>query len=264
MKKLILGLLFAVSGFGQTSGANVINVLIQNPTALVPGAHTITSSTLQNIGQTSHQVIMVLVNGDAVRGVTVASAQMQGSIDGTTWFAIGPVYASPIYGLGTFVFNVSGYRAYPYLRFTTTVTPDANNVSTTLSLFYVGNSSPSLVIDDSLGSISNLTTNGISAASSTTNVSLTGNIFAGQKATLYGLVITAPSTGTLFTLTCTSDGIISSSAAILILATNAANLNFIWPVGVRPYFQCPNAGDQISYKFTGTGGWVGSISFRGE
>lgn len=263
MKLLLLSCFLSIVSYAQTSGANVVNVQIQGPTALVAGAHTITSANLQNIGQTSHQVVMVLINSDAVRAVTVASAQMQGSSDNVHWFAIGPVYVSPTYGLGTFVFNVSGYRAYPYLRFTTVVTPDPSNTSCTLSLLYVGNSSPSLVLDDSLGSLSNLSTFGLTATSSTTFQSLTGNIFANQHATLYGLVVNSPSTGTLFTLACSSDGT-TATATNLILATNGAAMNFIWPVNIRPYFQCPNIGDQIMYKFTGSGGWFGSISFRGE
>lgn len=259
MRKLILGLLFCGIGFGQTSGANVINILVRPTSSITSGVTVITSSAIQNIGQTSHQAVITVVNSGT--SLTMDYGQIEGSADGVTWFSIGPVTTIvPTAGGATTNILLSGYRAYPFIRVKCQFNFVAGTV--TVAILYIGNSSPSLVLDDTLGSISNLTTNGAAFLNSASFVSL-ASVGANQKITLYGLTLNAPSTGTLFTLQCSSDGS-TLHGTPLVIATYGAITNLVWPVSLRPYFQCGTAGDGLYYKFTGTGGFNLSLSTRGE
>lgn len=261
MKKLLLLLSFAISSYGQSSGANVVNVLIKKTTTLDSVSGIIISAPLQNIGQTSHQAIVVLTNVVS-SGVTPFVGSIEGSSDNVTWFPIGPIMSASYTSLSPTAIIVSGYRAYPFVRVNLAFNYLPQNKLATVSVLYVGNSSPSLVLDDALGSLSNLTTVGGVFVNSASYAGLTAG-FPNQKATLYGLTINSPSTGTLFTLACSADGV-NIHEVPLVWSPNGVAKDLVWPVNVRPWFQCSNAGDLLYYKFTGTGGFNISYSVRGE
>lgn len=287
MKKLIIGLFFVVVGWGQNTGQNVINThVINNRTVTGIDDQTLNCSTsscpqgasaktIQNIGQSSHELQLV-ITGASGTGNSI-NALIQGSLDNVKWFSIGQTAANINVVAGLFQQNilVQGFGSYPYLRTSIELASLNPGDTFTTNATYIGNSTPSAVKVDMFGSSARMLSNcagaiGITGCKAFTNSVNTVDsgasaIGAVTQATVYGLNFNLPATATQLVLVCGS-AINQNDGVFLALGNFPATVsNYTIPTGLRPIIQCP-PGDSVFvlYRDSGAGVAYGTIYYRLE
>lgn len=260
MRRLIVGLLVCVGAWGQSTGQNVVEIAMNssNSTGFTSAAYTqtittqttFTSNVLQNIGQTSHTVQVQVTTATVDYAVT---GGVQGSLDGSNWFFIGPsINTNSVNFLANQTeVDISGFQSYPYVRTTVTVSP-VSNASLVVRITYVGNSSPSHNLVDMRGTDVNMNNFGFAAAVPGTPQPLTPG-FSGVSVSLYSMSISIPSTVTALTIGCSEDGGVSiGTQVVAIVNAFTTSQELIWPSVVRPYITC-GSGTRLWMQVTGTG-----------
>lgn len=245
MRKLIFGLLTLTSYiWGQNTGQNVVNVR-------VIASQTITTTTsfisapLQNIGQSSH--IFKIIIGAQTVGYN-AQASIQGSIDGVSYFNIGPVQVRSGIVTAPLTITCTGTQSYPFIRTNVLITLLAPG-SVTLIGNYTGNSSPAIVQSDLTNTIGGMiyTTSGTLTLPITTNNFPITPVTATQQDVLYGFDLIVPSTATSFSLQC-DDG----TTVIIAGSLPGAWYHLQMPLEIRPFGACP-LGSLVELTIAGTG-----------
>ena len=259
---MTLGIMVGGLAWGQSTGQNVVNVRVLATTAVAAGYNYYTSGNLQNIGQSTHQ-IQVKMTGGTYDFYSV-TAVMQGSPDGTNWVNLGPVtyygaignsmaippqpYASP------YIVRAVGYQSMPYLR-TNVIVYWTNPVPLTVAIEYQGGSTPSIVQADLVGSTGGMATASITAGASAlgTSYSIQNPLPTAQQVpTLYGYVLSAPSTITNASLFCASQGVIAETTLLAFITPSYTTTGVVVssPPTMRSLGQC-KAGEQIVLRVTG-------------
>lgn len=273
MKRFLAGLFISFSLFGQNIGQNVIvsNIL---PALTITGTVTTnylcsTSScpqgrnarVIQNIGQSAHQLKLVFTSVTGSSGT--GSAEIDGSLDGTTWFQLGaPIGFGITSGLTSQAQTFQGFGSYPYLRTNITLhsaTPDHFVVNAD----YIGNAVPTAIQVDMFGATTQMLTTCTNTGSvhcdRFTNNAIFVDTTAGpggsaKQVTLYGINLNFPATTTGYQLKCGSST--TNDGTVIELENIAASIHdYIIPVGIRPLFQCP-VGDSLSVLYSDSGAGV--------
>lgn len=261
MKKIIFSFLMMVgSCLAQSTGANVV-VLQVIPFQTITGVTGFVTGPLQNIGQTSHQL---RINISAFNtGVTLRYG-IQGSLDGVTWFSIGPsnyIKSVPLISFANInTFTTFGYGNYPYLR--TDVQVGGTSLSSaTISAEYVGNSAPAIVISDSYLNYVQMLSSATIMTNSSTPQQLLNPIGSGltiSNIVVYGVSLNLASTATSFELFCGQGGVPDN---ILWLLPNVGGsiMNLSLPMNSRPYPGCIS-GDNLYYEVTDSASGVNALN----
>lgn len=240
----------------QTTGQNVVNVVVQNPIA-VTGSTSFVSSALQNIGQSSHQAQIIVTGQTHVVGVT---GVIEGSSNGVQWFTIGPRFSSVSLNA---VSALTGYRTYPLVRTNITVLPTGGD-TVLVSIYYQGNSVPSFVLTDALGLALDQRTFSVALTDGSTLQVVSEPTVFGQRPTLYGWSVYLPSTATGFEMGCSSDGITFDGLVVDFVTTvPTGGVAAVHSIGSRPYAQC-QANELLYATVSGSGGASISTYYRNE
>jgi len=253
MKKLILFFLVLGLSFGQTSGANVVYIPYNSNistgfattafTQAITGGTAFISNPLQNIGQSSH-TLAITITGSSVN--FTINAEIDGSLDGTNWFNIGPPLSVVYQNMNS---QISGFQSYPFIRTKATITPGGSD-TLTVKMTYVGNSSPSHNLIDILQGDAPIVNSTPATITAGTNDNVLAAVSMFYSNTLYGLILNVPSTVTALTVHC---GLTASSPVnVLNLPALSAQGVFVLPTGMRAYAQCA-LGTGLYLNSTGTG-----------
>jgi hypothetical protein len=264
---------FASGGFGQNTGQNVVTVpVVVNQTISATTTFTtpsVSGQSLQNIGQSSHtlvtQVTGVTGSGGATWNVYL---EIDGSPDGVNWINISVPTQTVNYTLLTGrVSNnqCSGFQTYPYVRTVVTVTI-AGTGSVIVNGTYIGNSTPSHNLIDSLAgdgglmtiSVGNLSSGGTSVTPGVTiPATLHFTVYA------YSLIVNQSSGSTVGTVQIgCGNATITDNQFVTYTDDGKAKMVLAMPAGLRAYVQC-NQGEGI--WFIGSGNTASlSLTYRLE
>lgn len=239
----LLVLVLVANVEAQSTGQNVRGLKWVSASAITVPT-TFTSIDLPNIGQTSHAALI------SISGQTHnwnATAVIQGSMDGTNWFAIGPgVYPASVFLSTQSSISFAAFGTYPHLRCTAQVTPTGGD-TLTVNAYYYGNSTPGLVSVDTTSLLSPVGSLSQGVAPST-NGALIINANPGTAFTFYGMFAYMPAGLASVNLFCSPSGTVLFNLPTI----PAAGLPVIFPASLRPYAVC-SPGDNVNI-ITGAGG----------
>lgn len=243
MRKIIITFLSLVGClFGQNSGQNVVTVRTIASQTIVANSSFV-SAAIQNIGQSSH-IFKVIISAQTVSWN--ATASIQGSIDGTTYFNIGPVNVASSIVSAPFTLTCTGTQSFPYIRTNVSITLNAPG-SVTLIGTYTGNSSPAIVqadLNNTIGGMIN-TSNTLTLPALNVGFQITP-VTATQQDVIYGFDLIVPSTATSFSLHCDNATVLWEGALPLAWG------HLEQPLGIRSFGACP-FGSLVQIDMAGTG-----------
>lgn len=258
MKPLLLSVVFAIGCYAQTTGANVITLPLATNTASTSTVNA-TSTTLQNIGQSYHSLVINISNIVGGALLIQLTANIQASQDGTNWFNIGTGVTVSLINDGIPVI-VTASGSYPWIRVKYTITK-TSATSFVYSVTYIGNSTGGGTLVDYLQTRSNT----MAFTSTLASPALLANLINHTTGyiVVYGLAVYSDATGTTFDLACVN----TAQPSIITPVVHISNLGFIrqsvWPVTLRAYFSCP-AGSDLRYSSPGTSVLDLNLTYREE
>ena len=263
MKKLFLGLIFAVLSFGQTTGANVVTQILVNNQSYTTISTNLFVGVVQNIGQSSHMVRLQFSSVNA--GSSTLTGQLQGSSDAgcSTTYPIGPVVVANV--MSGSLITLVGYGSYPCISISTLLSLPGGTHTATVTETYIGNSSPSLNNVDQTSSIVGMQNASINSLIYGADTSIPFQIVGGGTSALYGFSISGTSSLTAIQMFCFAAG--QARGNVFLSLTNASNLLAIFPESLRAYAVCPPINGNsygIGYNATGSGAGTINISARAE
>lgn len=259
MKKVLFFLLGGLC-YGQNTGTNVVNQIVQTSTAILAGTHTykVAGNWVQNIGQSSHAIITTFSQATFItNGDLTITGSMFGSADCNSQhvYTLGPglksvnVPDSSTQIIG--VFSIYGYGSAACLEPSITITA-INGATGLFNINYVGNSSPSnVVIDETYKTVPILVSSSKLTVDNAFH-SLIGSWPSTQASTLgiYGFALDTDSTATEFLLGCSTNGTTVSKGLVDIRNFNKGST--IWPISIRNYSGCNfSEGSFLIYKIDG-------------
>lgn len=254
MKNIFILIAIAGSLVAQNTGQNVVTQVVLASAARSVDA-TFNSSTVQNIGQTNHTIVMNVTANTLVANAVTLSCVIQASLDGTNWQSIGntTTFLVDIFTLGQL--RCYGYGSYPYIR-TQILLQRTNGGALTFSASYIGTSVPVNNLIDYGSNISPLVNTSGALVKSAVRTSLL-SAGATQSVNIYGMSLSSDATGTVLVFDCTA-----GQAAFQLDAIGTARfMNF--PVGLRPLISC-GLGQTFSYTLTGTPNVTLNVAYRVE
>jgi hypothetical protein len=262
MKTFLALILMIGSLYGQTTGGNVVNVPVVTY-QVISATTTFNSPSLQNIGQTNHQLIVFLNYSSLSGSAGNISYVIQASIDGNLWFNISSYGNATLTvanaGVSTF-YNTVGYLSYPYLRTSITVTFGSGFSGATIYANYQGNSAPASTVSDGFALNESMQTYGATITTDGSYHNAVSSLSTAYSFVIYGASLNLASTVTSFILTCRST---ANDVVIWTLPTVAEEVHTNLVLGLRPYAKCP-PGDNISYSAGGSGNNGLNIYYRLE
>lgn len=256
MKNLFILIAIAGSLVAQNTGQNVVNQTVVASNSRTAD-FTLTSSAVQNIGQSNHTMVINITANTLDDNAVTASCSIQGSINGTTWQDIGNVTTFPITGLSSLIGQIKcyGYGSYPYIRTSMSMTR-INTGSITFSGTYLGTSIPVNSLIDYGANISPLLygTNTPLVKSGVLTTLFTAPVY--QSINVYGMSISSDATGTVLVFAC-------SGTTVLQLDSIGTQRFINFPAGLRPFISCP-LGRTLTYTLTGTPTVTLNVAYRLE
>ena len=258
MKTLLLSLLIAVGCYAQTSGANVINQSAISRSGAVSLPVTLTSSALQNIGQTNH--VLVLLVSVATGGTFSGTLSVQGSVNGTLWFDIGQPQQPLDLTQTQLPYRAYGFGSYPFVRARLAITGTGTSLS--LNVTYLGYSVPVNTLVDYYSTLNPLLN--VSNGTLVTGAVLTGLVNhtdATHQIALYSLSVFSDAAGTTLNIGCGTVGI--GTVDVLILSNLGTTRTFLIGPSVRPIVTC-GPGQDITYTLAGTPVVTANVQYRYE
>lgn len=264
MKKILLFLVLSSQlGWSQNTGQNVVSVIAIVNHSVTQNIFTEVSGNLQNIGQTNHIGILTVSALSGGIGGYQVQASVQGSVDGTNYFDLGPITSgSTIATLSSPIVRFYGYGAFPYVR-VKAIFNSAGPTTISFNIIYQGYSIAVNNLIDSYGTLTQMQSFFIDTlvTGSVTTLLLTPPDTLHSSA-LYGLGVFSDATGTTLNIGCGPLNL-STTALIYKVYNLGTARTILQPPNLRPIAQCP-AGQYMSYSLAGTPAVSLSFQFRFE